>query len=125
MDERRSKLASASPRDEPLPEAARGRLVGSSTQRAPDSLSVSSKGRTRGSKGAGESTQLPRLVNISEIADHLGVTVRHVRQLVAERRIPYVKWGKLLRFDPDEISSWLAGRSVEPLLRGRPGRRAI
>lgn len=28
--------------------------------------------------------------------------------LVAERRIPYVEWGHLLRFDPDEIDEWLA-----------------
>jgi hypothetical protein len=24
-----------------------------------------------------------------------------------ERRIPYIKWGHLLRFDPDEIDAWL------------------
>ncbi len=28
-------------------------------------------------------------------------------RLVAERRIPFVKWGHLLRFDPDEIAAWL------------------
>jgi excisionase family DNA binding protein len=53
-------------------------------------------------------------MGIHEIADHLGVTVRHVRRLVAERRIPYVKWGNLLRFDPDEVSDWLAQRRVGP-----------
>ena len=37
---------------------------------------------------------------------------RHIRRLVAERRIPYIKWGHLLRFDPDEIDQWLARRSV-------------
>jgi len=34
--------------------------------------------------------------------------------LVAERRIPFVKWGHLLRFDPDEIASWLDGVRVPP-----------
>ena len=43
---------------------------------------------------------IPTLVDISTIAEHLDVSVRHVRRLVAERRIPYVKWGNLLRFDP-------------------------
>jgi hypothetical protein len=33
--------------------------------------------------------------------------VRHVRRLVAERRIPYLKWGHLVRFDPVEIAAWL------------------
>lgn len=45
-------------------------------------------------------TPLTRLLNISEVADALNVDVRHVRRLVHERRIPFVKWGHLLRFDP-------------------------
>jgi hypothetical protein len=32
---------------------------------------------------------------------------------VAERRIPYIKLGHLLRFDPDEITAWLDGQRVE------------
>jgi excisionase family DNA binding protein len=57
---------------------------------------------------------LPRLLSIEQIADHLGVSVRHVRRLVAERRIPYIKWGHLLRFDPTEIDDWLKMSRVEP-----------
>lgn len=53
-------------------------------------------------------TELPRLVDINTLARHLGVNVRHIRRLVAERRIPYIKWGHLLRFDPDEVADWLA-----------------
>ena len=51
--------------------------------------------------------ELPRLIDINEVARHLGVNVRHVRRLVAERRIPFVKWGHLLRFDPVEIKRWV------------------
>ena len=47
------------------------------------------------------------LVSIDELADHLGVSVRHVRRLVSERRIPFHKWGRLLRFDVAEINRWL------------------
>ena len=61
-----------------------------------------------------EQRLLPHLLTIDQIAEHLGVTVRHVRRLVAERRIPYIKWGHLLRFDPDEIASWLDGVRVPP-----------
>ena len=70
-----------------------------------------------------DSAQLPTLVDIGQVADHLGVSIRHVRRLVAERRIPYVKWGNLLRFNPREISNWLADRTVDPLAHGRRGRR--
>lgn len=57
-------------------------------------------------------SRLPRLVDIEVVADSLGVSVRHVRRLVAERRIPFVKWGKLLRFDAVEIARWLDAQRV-------------
>jgi excisionase family DNA binding protein len=60
---------------------------------------------------------LPNLVDIDTLAAHLGVNVRHVRRLVAERRIPYVKWGHLLRFDPIAIARWLDEQRVEEARR--------
>jgi excisionase family DNA binding protein len=51
--------------------------------------------------------QLPELLDITAVAKHLGVNVRHVRRLIAERRIPFIKWGHLIRFDPSEIADWL------------------
>lgn len=51
--------------------------------------------------------QLPELLDIAAVAKHLGVNVRHVRRLIAERRIPFIKWGHLVRFDPAEIADWL------------------
>ena len=53
------------------------------------------------------SVNVPTLLDINGVAAHLGVNVRHVRRLVAERRIPYVKWGHLLRFDPAELAAWI------------------
>ena len=50
--------------------------------------------------------QVP-LIDIEAVACRLGVPVRHVRRLVAERRIPFLKWSHLLRFDPAEIEVWL------------------
>jgi len=51
--------------------------------------------------------ELPHLLTVTDVAEHLGVEARHIRRLVAERRIPYIKWGHLLRFDPAEIADWL------------------
>lgn len=50
---------------------------------------------------------LPQLLTIDQLAEQLGITVRHVRRLIAERRVPYLKVGKLVRFDPAEIAGWL------------------
>ncbi len=59
----------------------------------------------------------PGLIDIATLANWLGVEIRHIRRLVADRRIPYVKWGHLLRFDPVEIRRWIDGFRHHP---GRP-----
>ena len=63
-------------------------------------------------------TVRPALMNIDQVADRLGVSVRHMRRLVAERRIPFVKWGHLLRFDPDEVDRWIEDCAVLPSSTG-------
>lgn len=55
---------------------------------------------------------IPQLLNIDQLAQRLGTTARHVRRLVAEKRVPYYKVGRLVRFDPAEITVWLATRRV-------------
>jgi excisionase family DNA binding protein len=47
------------------------------------------------------------LMDLPAVAERLGVNQRHVRRLVAERRIPFIKWGHLLRFDPVDVEDWL------------------
>lgn len=54
-----------------------------------------------------------RLIDITAAAEQLGVTVRYMRRLVAERRIPYVKLGHYLRFDPAEIDAWIDRARVD------------
>lgn len=55
-----------------------------------------------------------QLLNITQVAHLLNVEVRHVRRLVHERRIPFIKWGHLLRFDPDEIQEWVDAYRQQP-----------
>jgi len=52
------------------------------------------------------------LMTLPEAALRLGVNERHVRRLVAERRIPFVKWGHLLRFDPVELEGWIEAARI-------------
>ncbi len=54
------------------------------------------------------------MMDLPAVAERLGVNQRHVRRLVAERRIPFLKWGHLLRFDPAEIDAWLTTARVRP-----------
>lgn len=53
--------------------------------------------------------QQARLIDVAAVADLLGVDIRHIRRLVHENRIPYLKWGHLVRFDPNDIQAWLDG----------------
>jgi excisionase family DNA binding protein len=70
---------------------------------------------------------LPTLLRIDELTDHLKTTSGHVRRLVAERRVPYLKVGGSVRFDPAEIAAWLERRRVTTPPRltryGRPTMR--
>lgn len=57
---------------------------------------------------AGSSDERPHpLLDIKGLAALLGVDPRHVQRLVTEKRIPYIKWGHYIRFDPAEIRRWL------------------
>ena len=60
---------------------------------------------------AAETNRRP-LLNIDAVAQALGVTPRHVRRLVSERRIPFFKVGRFVRFDPGELDLWLEQQKV-------------
>jgi excisionase family DNA binding protein len=57
------------------------------------------------------------LLGIDAVAESLGVTPRFIRRLVAERRIPYLKVGRFVRFDPGSLDVWLDGQRVEVVAR--------
>ena len=54
------------------------------------------------------------LIDIEQAAERLGVTVRFMRRLIDERRIPYHKIGKYVRFDPADIDHFAIQGRVEP-----------
>ena len=64
---------------------------------------------------ASEPPELSALIDIATLADRLGVTERFVRRLVEERRVPFLKIGKFVRFHPDDIDHWVSARRVEQL----------
>jgi excisionase family DNA binding protein len=58
------------------------------------------------------------MISVEQLADELGVTVRYVRRIIAERRISYVKVGHLIRFPRAEVERWIEANRVYAL-RGR------
>jgi excisionase family DNA binding protein len=53
-----------------------------------------------------------RLMDIDVLAEWLATTPRHIRRLVAERRVPFVKIGHFVRFDPEDITRWIEEQKV-------------
>jgi len=61
----------------------------------------------------GEATvSAPSLLDLDGVAARLNLSTRHVRRLVAERRIPFLKVGSCLRFDSEQIELWLRSLAV-------------
>lgn len=55
------------------------------------------------------------MMNIDQVAEYLNVKPRFVRRLVTERRIPFYKVGKFVRFDRAEIRSWSIETRITPV----------
>ena len=53
-----------------------------------------------------------RFYSAPEIARLLGATRQAVYHLVHRNLIPYSKFGRLLRFDKEQIAAWLKGKRV-------------
>ena len=49
---------------------------------------------------------------MDQVALRLGTSLRHVRRLVAERRIPIVKVGRFVRFDAHAVEHWVDDHRV-------------
>jgi len=56
-----------------------------------------------------------RLFTISEVAQYTGLSVDTLYTMVSQRRIPYVKAGRLVKFDLKAIDTWIERHSVKPL----------
>jgi excisionase family DNA binding protein len=81
-------------------------------------MPISPDPSTRLQKSTPATPQLPELLRIGQVAKALGTTERHLRRLIAERRIPFVKVGHFVRFDPTDISQWHAAHRVEVIKHG-------
>jgi DNA binding domain, excisionase family len=54
-----------------------------------------------------------RLLSVQELGDYLGLSIHTVYAMVSQRRIPFVKVGRLTRFDLNKIEDFIVANSVE------------
>ena len=56
-----------------------------------------------------------RFLNKKELAEYLGLKEGTVSVWVCYRKIPFVRVGRLVKFDLRRIDAWIAENSVESL----------
>lgn len=54
-----------------------------------------------------------RLINIQELSELIGLSTSTIYSWVSQRRIPFVKCGRLTKFDLERIDEWIEENSVE------------
>ena len=56
---------------------------------------------------------MDQLLSPQEVADRLGTSLRFVRRLVLERRIPFIKLGRHVRIATSDLDAFIAAGRVE------------
>jgi len=56
-----------------------------------------------------------RLITIQDAAAYTGLSVHTLYTMVSQRRIPYVKVGRLTKFDVGLLDAWIKQHTVMPM----------
>lgn len=54
-----------------------------------------------------------RLIDVNQVAEYTGLAVKTVYTMVSQRRIPFVKLGRLTKFDVMDVDRWIKEHSVK------------
>jgi excisionase family DNA binding protein len=58
---------------------------------------------------------MKRLLNIQEASEYVGLSVHTLYTMVSQRRIPFVKAGRLTKFDLGLLDAWIKQHTVMPM----------
>ena len=53
-----------------------------------------------------------RLINITELSQMIDIDVGTLYHWVSQRRVPFVKVGRLTKFDIEAINKWIKEKSI-------------
>ena len=56
-----------------------------------------------------------RLLDIREVATYTGLSIHTLYTMVNQRRIPFVKLGRLVKFDKVKVDDWIKQKTVMPM----------
>jgi excisionase family DNA binding protein len=72
---------------------------------------------TARTRSATPKTSSGEYLTVEQAAEYLNITDHFVRRLIRERRIPFVKVGRLVRLRRSDIDEYVAGRHVPAVRR--------
>ena len=55
------------------------------------------------------------LLSLKEAARHLNISPHTLYTMVSQRRIPFVKIGRLVKFDPAALERWIKEQTILPM----------
>lgn len=58
---------------------------------------------------------MQRLLSVQEAGHYTGLSTHTLYTMVSQRRIPYVKVGRLTKFDVGLLDAWLKQHTVMPM----------
>ena len=58
---------------------------------------------------------MQRLLSVKEAGIYTGLSTHTLYTMVSQRRIPYVKVGRLTKFDIELLNAWLKQHTVMPI----------
>jgi len=56
-----------------------------------------------------------RLISIQEAAEYTGLSHHTLYTMVSQRRVPFVKMGRLVKFDVELVDKWIKQNTVMPM----------
>jgi excisionase family DNA binding protein len=56
-----------------------------------------------------------RLITIQQAAGYTGLSPHTLYTMVSQRRVPFVKVGRLVKFDLDLLDKWIKQNTVMPM----------
>ena len=55
-----------------------------------------------------------RYLSPQELSKYLGIAIQTVYEWTSQKKVPYIKMGRLVKFDQREIDTWMQTQKVEP-----------
>ena len=57
---------------------------------------------------------MQKLIDIKTASELLGIKLSRMRVAVFKGEVPYIKIGRLIRFNPIELETWIEAKSQKP-----------